>query len=35
MTDLLQQAIQHHRAGELPQAEQLYRDAFQEVETGQ
>ncbi len=25
MTDLLQQAIQHHQAGELPQAEQLYR----------
>ncbi len=29
MTDLLQQAIQHHRAGELPQAESLYRAILQ------
>ena len=25
MSDVLQKALQHHRAGELPQAEQLYR----------
>jgi|GEM_PF-293752 len=29
MTDDLQKALQHHRAGELPQAEQLYRAILQ------
>ncbi|MEI7795922.1 MAG: tetratricopeptide repeat protein [Methylococcaceae bacterium] len=29
MTDLLQQAIQHHRAGEFSQAESLYRAILQ------
>ena len=29
MTDILEQAIEHHRTGQLAQAEQLYRTILQ------